>query len=113
MLVKIVELVGPKCLSRQKGDALFETLQPHVGLASVTVDFEGVDFIGSQFLNMSLAKLLGQVGLSEFKERVNIINFPPHFKETLQESLAVAVEFYKLDEEGIANIEKILADNVS
>lgn len=109
MIIKVLDQFGPKCLSAQKGEALYSILSSPEAQNGITLDFEGVTYCGSQFLNNSVSKLLGEIGYDKFKSRVQIINYPTQFNITFTQSIHSAIDYYKLPEDKKEVVEALLS----
>jgi len=76
--IKLLEMVGSRCLSIDQGESVFRILQPALkNREKVELDFTGVETLLTPFLHTAIGKLLDLYGVEAVLERVSPVAITP------------------------------------
>ena len=75
MELKVFDITGKRCITKEKGQQIFEQIHPALleGKA-VTLDFDGVEQFASPFFNYAIGQLLKDVKDEDFEKLLRIDN---------------------------------------
>ena len=69
--IRVVELSGPHCVSREMGEKIYDAIVPALEKgATLTIDFTNVLTLTSQFLNPAIGRLYGKFDKSFLAEHI-------------------------------------------
>ncbi len=75
MELKIFEIIGKRCITKEKGQRIFERIHPLLLAGQpVTLDFAGVEQFASPFFNYAIGQLLKDIKDDDFDKLLHIDN---------------------------------------
>lgn len=78
MEVKIREMIGVRCITRDDGQRVYDTIHSTLKDGqSVTLDFDGVTQFASPFFNFAIGQLLKEITVDNLEDLVKIVNLVP------------------------------------
>lgn len=108
---KILELIGPECLTFEDGQKIYEEIQQEV-LSSqpVRLDFADVKVFASPFFNAAIGQLLKGIELKKLRELLDIQNLIPAGRNVLDRVLENSERYYR-DPEYRKALDEILKEH--
>lgn len=93
--VRVVDAVGPHCLTMDDGQRVFQALQSKLsGGDSVVLDFSGVDVIASPFMNAAVGQLLQAMTTVELRKRITFEHLSEVGRDVLERVVHNSSEYY-------------------
>ncbi|MDH5762716.1 MAG: STAS-like domain-containing protein [Nitrospinota bacterium] len=86
MRIKLLEIIGPECVSLDQGQKLYYLLFNELkGKNTVEVDFQGIETLYSPFLMGSLGKLLGHYDKEKLMQELVFCNITSEHLKSVNE----------------------------
>lgn len=106
MNVKIQELIGTRCIIKDDGQRVYDTIHSELKKGeSVTLDFAGVTQFASPFFNFAIGQLLKDIPVDNLKDLLNIINLVPDGRLVVDRVIENASRYHKdLDYKKIVDV---------
>ena len=93
MRLRLIELIGPDCVSLNQGEKMYQLLLGDLKKKkTIEVDFQGVETLFSPFLMGSLGKLLGYFEKEDLMQRLALCNITPDQLKSVNEFIDRAEE---------------------
>lgn len=113
MKVKVVDLIGPNCVTYGDGLKVYDLIYPELQRGrAVEIDFEGVRVLVSLFVNAAIGRLLEDFSADDLNRLLTISNLPAGGVDTLQRVVETSNDYYHHPQVRQA-LDRILTEHVA
>lgn len=96
MELKVLDVIGKRCITKEKGQRIFERIHPELMKGeNVTLDFGGVEQFASPFFNYAIGQLLKDIKDEEFEKLLQTPNLDKDGQLVLKRVIDNAKNYYR------------------
>ncbi len=96
MEVKIRDLIGPRCITKDDGQRVYETIHSELKSGqTVTLDFAGVKQFASPFFNFAVGQLLKDITVETLQRFLRFANLVSDGKLVVDRVIENATRYHK------------------
>ncbi len=96
MELRILELIGPRCIVKEDGQRVYEKIHPELSKhQTVTLDFGGVTQFASPFFNFSIGQLLKDITEEDLRQHLQVKNLVSDGELVIKRVIENASRYYK------------------
>ncbi len=96
MEVKIRNLIGPRCITKDDGQRVYEAIHSELKNGqTVTLDFEGAKQFASPFFNFAVGQLLKDVSVEDLRRSLRFVNLVPDGQLVVDRVIENAARYHK------------------